>query len=591
MRPRRRKWLVQILGVPILVALAVGAVVFARGGDDSGSSPRLAAANLPNVVWLMTDDQEVASMRVMPRTRRVLGRRGVTFAHSFAAWPLCCPSRATFQTGQHAHNHGVLENRPPLGGYGRLDSSSTLPVWLQEAGYTTVQVGEYINDYQGSDGVPPGWSEWYGLSEPANRYFKPRMNENGEIKRYGKRERDYSTDLFTRQATGFIRRHSREDDGPFLLSLGYVAPHVGKAFVSNGRCGENGPEPAPRHEGIFQGEGIPRTPAFNEDDVSDKPDPIRRLPKLRGALLREKTDRYQCRLESLLAVDESVSEIVRALRQSGELDNTYVFFTSDNGYVQGEHRLDGGKSVLYEESLRVPLLVRGPGIPQGRTARGLVSNVDWSPTILDIAGAAAGVPQDGTSMLPAARRPSLRRGRALLIESARERYTGVRTARYVYAEYYDGGDYAHDDVEMYDLRRDPHQLENLRDDPAYEDARENLARLLDRLRECEGEGCEAVPHLRLSVERQPVRRAAPCRAGRAVATVAGHDAGALRAARYWLGGQPVGRGGAEPREIAVPPGRDVRVRAKLELVDGRITEVDASLPGCDLTRGGSVRQR
>jgi len=568
----RSKRLVPIIAGVAVLAIAAIVVLLVRGEDDGPSSLQAASADRPNVVWLMTDDQEVATMRMMRQTRKLLGDQGVTFDQAITAWPLCCPSRATFQTGQHAHNHGVLENQAPLGGYTRFKSDEALPVWLQRAGYETGHFGKYMNEYKGKD-VPPGWSEWFGLTEPANRYFKPRVNENGEMHQYGKRDSDYSTDLFTRHAAEFIKQ-AAQGDKPFFVSVGYVAPHVGAAFRTKGPCADNGPEPAPRHDGAFEGTPLPRSPAFNEDDVSDKPGPVRNLPKLSKEVIQKRINKNRCRLESLLAVDESVAAIVKALKEAGELDNTYVFFTSDNGYIYGDHRIEGGKSVFYEPSLLVPLLMRGPGIPQGKTVRDLVSNVDWAPTILDIAGAEPGITVDGVSMLPAARKPDRRQGRALLIESARERYVGVRTDRFVYVEYYEGGEYADDDVEMYDLRRDPYQLENLRDAPEYEREREALAALLDRLRECKGEECEARPRLELSVEGE----GDPCRS--VTAALEGEDADAVVAARYHAGKRAADATDAGPTEVPVAAGDKGRVHAEVELADGRVVDLEAGLPDC-----------
>jgi N-acetylglucosamine-6-sulfatase len=573
----QRAWIAGALATAALMAAAVAAaLVWNDGGTRAVADP-----GRPNVIWLMTDDQDVASMSAMPKTRRMLGARGVTFANSIAAWPLCCPSRVTFQTGQHAHNHGVLENRPPLGGFKRFDPGSALPVWLQEAGYRTAHVGQYINGYKKFDGVPPGWDEWQGLGEPSNRYFKPKMNENGEIRRHANLEdANYSTDLFTTKATRFIENQGGSQV-PFFLSVGYVAPHGGPAFRDKGRCADDGPEPAPRHVRAFDGEPLPKSPSFNESDVSDKPGPISEKPRIEGSEMREAIAKYRCRLESLLAVDDSVAKIVRALRRTGELDNTYVFFTSDNGYVQGEHRIRGGKSVLYEESLRVPLLVRGPGLPQGETSHDLISNVDWAPTILDIAGARAGRRQDGVSLLAAARQPAQRRGRALLIESARERYQGVRTDRFVYAEYYSGGEYGADDVEIYDLRRDPYQLQNVRDDPEYDPARDQLQRLLDRLRRCKGAGCEARPRVFLVALRGGSPDGGSCSSPRTQVRIEGGDADVISDAQIHL---PDGKRlevGAQSVAVAVPAREAVWIRARVELVDGRVADIRARLPGCN----------
>ena len=515
-------------------------------------------------------------MRVMPRTRRLLGKRGVTFANALASYPLCCPSRATFLTGQYAHNHDVIDNRPPEGGYEKLDASEYLPIWLKRSGYLTAHIGKYLNDYMEEDGVPPGWDRWFGMVEPAARYFKAKfLDENGELHELGTRPEDYSTDVMTRKAVELISQRGPEDP-PFYLSVGYVAPHVGKSQLSGGHCSGKGPEPAPRHLGRFRGRPIPRTPAFNESDVSDKPRVIQKLEPLAGSKLREKTDKYQCRLETLLAVDESVERIVRALREVGELRNTYVIFVSDNGFVQGDHRIEGGKAVPYENSLRIPLLIRGPGVARGAVARDLVSNADIPATVLDIAQAEAGLSVDGTSILDMLARPSELRGRAIPIESYREDgFHGVRTDRYTYVERHTG------EVELYDLRADPFQLESVHDDPQYAAAREALAELTAQLEECAGEDCERRPRLELDARRRSGRTDESACSEQVSIALTGADAEAVAEVRLTLAGRSLGPLGRSPREFELDPGSRARVRANVEMIDGRLVTLVADVPACE----------
>jgi arylsulfatase A-like enzyme len=279
-------------------------------------------------------------------------------------------------------------------------------------------------------------------------------------------------------------------------------------------------------------------------------------------------------------VDEGVAQIVNALRDAGELENTYIFFVSDNGYVQGEHRIRGGKSIPYEESLRVPLLVRGPGVPEGEVSHDLVSNVDWASTILDVTGVRPGRRQDGTSLMPAARQPAALRGRALLIESAREDYQGVRTDRYVYVRYGGGGKYSEGEVEMYDLRRDPYQLESVHDDPEYEPARRALAALTERLGKCEGPGCEAPPDVQLAAARHDPGGGETC-SGRAAVRLDGEEAGDVIDAELRLPGGEELDLGSDAVEVEVARDDDVWVRARIEMVDGRIGDIRAQLPACE----------
>ncbi|MDQ2675946.1 MAG: sulfatase, partial [Actinomycetota bacterium] len=466
----------------------------------------------------MTDDQEVASLDVMPEVRKRLAGRGMTFENAFVSYPLCCPSRATFQTGQYAHNHRVLSNKPPDGGYPAFDPTETMAVWLQRAGYETAHVGKYLNAYTKKDAIPPGWDRWFAMVRPDSRYFKTKVNDQGEFTKFGKDDsRDYSTDLFTARAVNFLKRR-KDKEQPFFLSVGYVAPHVAKSFQEDGgHCADKGPEPAPRHLGEFRKKRIPRGPSFNENDVSDKPSEIRNRKKLAGDELAKKTEKYQCRLETLLSVDEGVRDLVKALRNTGELDDTYFIYVSDNGFIQGEHRIDGGKAVPYEGAIRVPMIVRGPDVPRGEVADELASNVDVVPTLVELAGAKAGIDMDGRSLLPALTRPRSRDGRAILIESYKkpEVFRGVRTGRFLYVERASG------ESELYDLREDPDELENIHANPVYERARSSLQDLLERLRDCQGDECATTPALELRAERVADGSENSCRTAKAAVGLAG----------------------------------------------------------------------
>jgi N-acetylglucosamine-6-sulfatase len=472
-------------GISAVVRLFLGVfvlLVFLLAGSQSSSPspPAARAAQPPNFVVVMTDDQDQASIRAMPRVRSLLGDQGTTFTNSFVNFSLCCPSRATFLTGQYAHNHGVMDNAPPDGGFEKLDSSDTLPVWLRAGGYRTAHVGRYLNGYgnleRGQDPllVPPGWSEWYTHTAvpPIHRAFDYDLNENGELVHYGSDPADFNGDVFTDKAVDFIRRAGA---APFFLSVSYTAPHDGEARAP---C-PGLPKPAPRHEGAFAEEPLPQPPSFNEADVSDKPARVRELPLLDDAAVSKITARYRCRLESLLHVDEGVEEIIAALSEAGKLEETFVIYTSDNGFMQGEHRIERGKQRMYEESIQVPLLVRGPGVAAGARVPDLATNADLAPTILDAAGVTPGLVQDGRSLLD----PPLA-GRHLLIQT--RGWVGVRNRRYVYAEHPDG------EKELYDLAADPFQLESVHEDPAYSEVRELLAERLDALRTCAGASCQDV---------------------------------------------------------------------------------------------------
>jgi arylsulfatase A-like enzyme len=445
-------------------------------------APAPAAAATPNVVVIETDDQTVADLAAMPQTRELIGAGGVTFTRSFVSLSECCPSRATFLTGQYAHNHDVLGNELPYGGFTRLRGAETLPVWLERAGYATGLVGKYLNGYGSVDryAVPPGWTDFEGLlGSSTYRFYDFTMNVNGALETSFD---DYQSDAITQRAVGFVERNAGR---PFFLWTTYVAPHTGGPTELDDPVGYKSTVPAPRHFAAFAGSPLPRPPSFNERDVSDKPPPIRSRPLLRHWQIAAITETRRQRLASLLAVDEGVARIMETLRATGALANTVVMFTSDNGWMAGEHRVPSGKMLAYEPSIRVPLLVRGPGFPAGTRRDDLVWNGDLAPTILALAGAQPGLPLDGRSLL-APPDP----GRAILLEgpAARKtlglpRFTGLRTRRYKYVAHLRGG------KELYDLRRDPYELTNLVRLPRMAGVKARLAHRLARLRGCAGASC------------------------------------------------------------------------------------------------------
>ena len=400
--------------VLVAAVLAIG-VVGTAAGLSAASPGANAVQTRPNVLVLMTDDQNLESVRVMANVRGLLAANGTTFSNSFVSYSLCCPSRATFLTGQYAHNHGVLGNQPPIGGYNKLDSTNTLPVWLQRAGYHTVHVGKYLNGYDRTDGVPPGYNEWYGSIDPTTyRFWDYTLNENGQFVTYGNRPEEYQSDVYAQKAVDIVRRLSPSDQ-PFYLKVAFLAPHSGGPRTAGDPPGASA-EPAPRHKDAFAAVPLPQPPSLNEADVSDKPAGIRNRPLLNAQQLANVQERYQQRLESLLAVDEAIGRVVDALRVAGELSNTLIVFTADNGFFHGEHRVPNGKVLVYEPSIRVPLVLRGPGVPRGRTDPEAVANIDVAPTILDAANARPGRTLDGRSLLELVKRPGTRWGRDLLIE-------------------------------------------------------------------------------------------------------------------------------------------------------------------------------
>jgi N-acetylglucosamine-6-sulfatase len=417
----------------------------------------------------------------MPKLRSLLLEDGASFENAFLSFPLCCPSRATILTGLYAHNHRVAGNYPPGGGFEKFHEQgleeSTIATRLQEEGYRTGLFGKYLNNYPGDDPtyVPPGWDEWHANAdtddERFTRYYDYTLNENGEFVTYGNSPEDYLTDVISRQASDFVQ-HAASDSKPFFLYLAPAAPH-------------DTATPAERHKDAFADEKAPRSASFDEEDVSDKPPWIREIRGISDRQAsREIDSRYRERLASMLAVDDMLESLVEKLEATEQLDNTFIFFASDNGWQQGEHRIKSGKLYPYEESIRTPLFVRGPGIPAGSKVGKLVLNTDFAPTFADLASVS--LPADGRSFAPLLRGEDPSWRSEVLLEAAGggspPSYEAIRTETHKYVEYQTG------DRELYDLEADPYEMDNL-----YETADASLLQdlkvKLDALRECTGDGC------------------------------------------------------------------------------------------------------
>jgi arylsulfatase A-like enzyme len=564
----------------VLVRLpaAAVAVLVVAGASGSFSTPAHAAGlpSRPNVVVIETDDQTVESMKVMNAVRAQIADRGVTFENSFVNFSKCCPSRATFLTGQYARNHRVVGNVPPLGGFAkfqRLHGRNNLAVWLRAAGYRTALVGKYLNGYLSNPVVPAGWSEWDGgLGGSVYDYD---LNQNGKIVHYGTEPADFKQDVLTRRALRFIGTGAGSRK-PFFLWLTYSAPHTNPPDPNPqppSDC-DQAAKPAPRDADAFASEPLPTPPSFNEADVSDKPRSVRRLPLLSEADVAEVTRKYRCALESLLSVDDGVGQVLDRLKREGELAHTYVIYTSDNGFLNGEHRVPEGKIKPYEESIRVPLLIRGPGIPRGKTASDLATNADLAPTIAGIAGASPGLVMDGTSLLPAALHPRAESGRELLLEAGD--FHGIRTERYAYVEYNSGA------RELYDLRVDPDELDNVAGDPAYGEVRARLSARLARLNRCRGSGCRVRPRVKLQLAyRQRHQGGRPCAANPIRARVVGAGANSVVEAEYFLGGHLLGEDSKAPFVRVMPRSHGpTTFGIRVSMLDGRQMTDNRTVRAC-----------
>lgn len=508
-----KSWRRRLIQVLVVVVIVAGAAAFGQWRErrhDATTKPAVAAVEQewdvpgdagerPNLLLITTDDQTDDELDWMPRTQEVFAE-GTEFVDGIASHPLCCPARAEILTGEYAQNTGVRHNDGPHGGYRAfMDNTGGdhLGVWLQHAGYTTAFIGKSLNENVGDGRVMPGWDWWDPSMQGTYAYFSTTFHNNGDPQTF---DETHSSDVVRDKTIERIEEYA-EDDKPFFIWASHVAPHDGSDF--NGNWG--GPAAAERHAGLFQDEQLPAggEESFNEVDLSDKPGQVR-LTARNARSLEEQTQRFRERIRSLQAVDEANAAMIEALDAAGELDNTLVVFVSDNGFQLGEHGLYG-KNYPYEESLQIPFLLRGPGVPAGEVTRQAARLVDIAPTFLDAAGVLEEVRAsgrtDGTSLLDVlagtkAPNTSLIQAGTANAEALEQfgwRWRGVRTSRYTWVRWFNGRQ------ELYDRKRDPLQLNNLigRDgrvlDRAYRRVRVELRERYEALAECKGaEECQRV---------------------------------------------------------------------------------------------------
>jgi arylsulfatase A-like enzyme len=431
---------------------AAGLASAARAAPPGGSRA--------NILFIVADDLDYGLFSLMPKVRRLVTQPGMEFRNHLVSLTLCCPSRATMLRGQFGHNHGNLDNNGDYGGFAKFFrdglEASTFATWLQAAGYRTGMLGKYLNNYpsveSGPTYIPPGWDTWW-VGQGGNYYgqYWYTVNDNGTTRSYGGAPQDHFQNVLLGRAQQFIRDAAADPPGrPFFLYVAPVLPH--KPYRVQ-----------PRYTTLFPDARAPRKPNFNEADVSDKPGWVQRLPLLDAAAVREVDTIYRKRRQCVASVDDMVEALVNTLRDTGQLANTLVIFTSDNGYFHGEHRIPDDKRRAYEEAIRAPLVMRGPGIPAGRVVRQLTGNVDFAPTFAALAGAPTPAFVDGRSLLPLfSGTPPARWRQAYLLEGMPPpvvgtdiAYAGLRTATRQSFVIYDDGE-----GEYYDLGADPWQLQN-----------------------------------------------------------------------------------------------------------------------------------
>jgi arylsulfatase A-like enzyme len=577
----------------MLAGAGLLALLCVLGAALSGPGTARAVEERPSFVVIQTDDQTLDGLyatfsgegggetRAMPNTLDLIAKRGITFNRYYVSYPLCCPSRVSLLTGRYAHNTGVKGNVQPNGGYYgfsfRGASQHNIATWLQGAGYRTIHIGKFLNGYgddpysSGAE-VPPGWTAWHTIlkADTEHLFYGYKLNNAGftgtgeytshvegpygdpgswEPREYLTRDDIgcpfaptnglpcfYASDVFTNYASGELLATPPEQ--PFYLQLDYTAPHGDFRKPA-------GPEPAPRNYDWFKGARLPhdRAEGLDEGNVSDKPHFIREAEHLTPTDKHVYRVYWQKQLESLRSLDDGVKQIVDTLGSLHRLRNTYIFFTSDNGFFFGEHRLIGGKFLAYEPATHLPLLVRGPGIKPNTATGELAANIDIAPTILELAGVEPDKSVDGRSLVPFWQDPDLRSRRPILFESFVETsdvnangaistagegdggrpggngstggaarassaggpqahasilappkdYEGIRLGPYKYIAWPTG------EKELYDINKDPNELNNIARVPNFYPIRNFLHRQLRRFENCIGEECrEVTPPLPLT---------------------------------------------------------------------------------------------
>src|SRR5215212_932664 len=433
----------------------------------------------PNIIFVLTDDQFPGTENEMPNLKSDVTNEGVKFTNMVSTFPLCCPGRATILRGQYSHNTHIYGNSLPSGGWQKFkrlgEQRSTIATWLNQAGYQTGLFGKYMNNYRELS-TPPGWDRWYAWNGINEGWTS--VNDQGTQKPLDWQKAD---SLVADEALEFLSNRLKSD-APVFAFVNFGAMHYPYFYAQS-------------DADKFTGENIPRTPAFNEDDVSDKPKHIRKRPKLSSSEISELDTAYGNGLRSLMRVDRFIQEASELLRREGEMDETYFVFYTDNGVHLGQHRLMPGKLEPYEEDVNFPLIVRGPGIPHGVVKSELVGNHDIAPTLAGMGGANVPAFVDGRSFLPLTTGTTTVWPRTAILSEREENaeppnsWDMLRMRSKVFIRHENGK------REYYDLAADPYELHNAfkPDDPnktppaPESSSREYYEQRLNALYNCEGQ--------------------------------------------------------------------------------------------------------
>lgn len=421
------------------------------------------AQQKPNIIFILTDDYSSNLVEFMPNLK-AMQKEGVTFSHYFVSNSLCCPSRSSIFTGMLPHNSGVLTNTVPNGGYEAYmeheDPAASFATALQQSGYKTAMMGKFLNGYIPRNHAPvPGWSDWF-VAGGGYRNYNYDMNSNGDVQHYGKTPKDYLTDVLANRADSLIRAWK---DQPFFVEISTFTPHA--PFI-----------PAPRHESLFNDEQAPRTPAFNKQADSTAPDWLRKLTPLGPKKIERLDNIFRNRIRCVLSIDEMLGNIRKTLNETGISNQTYIFFSSDNGYHLGDYSMFQGKQTPFDIDIKVPLVVCGPAVAKGALQQAIVSNIDLAPTFASLAGTKLNGNPDGKNIQPFFSTQSTSKitwRNYAIVEHKRvdynindpdrqeaedgilPSYTALRFHDLLYVEYETG------EISCYDLKNDPYELKNM----------------------------------------------------------------------------------------------------------------------------------
>ncbi|KAE8371284.1 alkaline-phosphatase-like protein [Aspergillus bertholletiae] len=439
----------------------------------------------PNFLFIMSDDQDLLldSLSYTPLTMKHMRDKGITFSNHFVTTALCCPSRVSLWTGRLAHNTNVTDVHPPWGGYpkfveGGFDKNF-LPVWLQQAGYDTYYTGKLMNAHSIQSYVSPHVSGFNGSDFLLDPYTYDYMNAT--YQRNHKAPVSYlgrhTTEVLTEKAMGFLE-DALTGERPFFLAVSPIAPHSnmnGTYGAGSGPLWMDEPIPEERHKHLFPEAKVPRTANFNPKKPTGV-SWIHDLPFRNETEVDYNDHYYRQRLRALQGVDELVDQLISRLERSDKLDNTYIIYTSDNGFHIGQHRLPPGKTCGFDEDIRVPFFIRGPGIPEGVVENSVTTHVDLAPTLYELAGIPLREDFDGAPMRILGNSVGTLHehvtveywGQAMLEGGLsnlgkptvpNNTYKAARILSEEYNLYYSV--WCNNEHELYDLTRDPHQIDNL----------------------------------------------------------------------------------------------------------------------------------